>query len=300
MGDVIESTSPRGTDVPVGPDERGEGPGLGPRDGEVDPPSGAEAAPVRGVSPAEQLVRVADASPASRDLAARRSGPGAAEVLETTLDVWAADLPSELDPRLVMAREPYGPRAAAFRGLRHRVMAAAAQVLAVTSAEPHEGKTTCAVNLAMALAEGGGARVLLVEANFRTPALARMLGFVPPEGIAAQLAGHREAPEVPWAVVELAGSGVHVLAVDEQALRPLVLDHVAFGRAMASLRGAGYDFILVDTPSVLGGADVNLVADAVDGVLMTTLARRSSNRALRDAIAQLEPTPVLGVVLLDA
>ncbi len=229
-----------------------------------------------------------------------RSEPPGSPLPETPIDVWAAELPQQLDSRLVLAREPYGPRAAAFRSLRIRLAATDVRVVAVTSAGPGEGKTTCAVNLAMALAEGGGAKTLLVEANFRTPVLARMLGFKPPEGLVAQLDRHREAPRDPWSVVEIVGSRLHVIAVDDQATRPVVLDHVAFGLAMQRLRLAGYDFIVVDTPPVLGSADVNLVVDAVDGVLIATLAQRSTGRSLRQAIEQLDPAPILGAVLVDA
>src|SRR5262249_31102421 len=85
------------------------------------------------------------------------------------------------DPRLVMVRAPDSPAAAAFRVLRHRLIERdGLRTVLVTSPRVGEGKTTCAVNLALALCEAGRARVLLLEANFRRPAIARMLGFRPP------------------------------------------------------------------------------------------------------------------------
>ncbi|MEZ4366436.1 MAG: hypothetical protein R2939_09135 [Kofleriaceae bacterium] len=70
--------------------------------------------------------------------------------------------------------------------------------------------------------------------------------------------------------------------------RPL-LDAPAFAIAMDRLRLAGYDHIVVDTPPVLGGAEVNLIQDAVDGVVLALRARTSTARDLRRAVEQLSP-----------
>lgn len=240
--------------------------------------------------------------PAAVQVPRARSVPPTAQPLpQTPLDVWSSELPSDLDPRLVLLKEPYSPRAASFRALRHRLAGREERVIAVTSAMPREGKTTCAVNLALALAENGGAKVLLVEANVRTPELARLLGFAPPDGFAAQMTRHRESPRDPWAVVELSGTEarIHVLAIDEQSALPPVLDHVGFSIAIDRLRHAGYDFIVIDTPSVLETADVHLIVDAVDGVVVTALAKKSTGRALSRAIEQLAPATILGAVLIE-
>lgn len=219
--------------------------------------------------------------------------------------VWVAThkAPDDPDPRLILLREPDSPRAAAFRVLRHRLAERSdPRVIAVSSAEAGEGKTTCAANLAMALGECNRARVLLVEANRRAPALAALFGFLPPECFALQLRRHRERPLDQWSMVEVFSPALHVLAVKpgpENEDRPL-LDGVAFGVAMEMLRASNYDYIVVDTPPVLGSADVNLVEDHVDGVLLTTWARKSNSRALRRAAEQLAPAKILGLTLLDA
>ncbi|HEY7957201.1 MAG TPA: CpsD/CapB family tyrosine-protein kinase [Polyangia bacterium] len=219
--------------------------------------------------------------------------------------VWVAThkAPDDPDPRLILLREPDSARAAAFRVLRHRLAERSdPRVIAVTSAEAGEGKTTCAANLAMALGECNRARVLLVEANRRAPALAALFGFLPPECFALQLRRHRDRPLDQWSMVEVFSPALHVLAVKpgpENENRPL-LDGIAFGVAMEMLRASSYDYIVVDTPPVLGSADVNLVEDHVDGVLLTTWARKSNSRALRRAAEQLAPAKILGLTLLDA
>lgn len=217
--------------------------------------------------------------------------------------VWVATHKPQSDPdeRLILVREPDSARAASFRVLRHRLQERGdPRVIAVTSARPGEGKTTCAVNLAMALGECGRARVLLIEANLRTPALAPLFGFMPPECFTTQMARHKEKPLDAWSVVEVFSPSLHVLAIkpDQGGGKPL-LDGPAFAIAIEMLTQAGYDYLVIDTPPVLGAADVNLIEDSADGVLFTAWSRETPGRALRAAVEQLSQAKVLGLTLMD-
>jgi Mrp family chromosome partitioning ATPase len=210
-------------------------------------------------------------------------------------------LTGELDPRLVLLTETDSPRAASFRVLRHRLVENGnPRLIAVSSPDRGDGKTTAAANLALALAERGRARVLLVEANLRTPDLATVFGFLPPVCFARQLAAHRERPLDPWTVVDVGDTGLHVAAIHPETARGALVDGVALGVALAALPRAGYDYVVIDTPSVLGAADVNLVADYAHGVLLVSRSGKTTARALRRAVEQVAPSHLLGLMLLDA
>jgi capsular exopolysaccharide synthesis family protein len=201
-----------------------------------------------------------------------------------------------------MVAAPASKRAASFRSLRHRLERGGnPSVIAVTSPETGDGKTTVAANLALALAECGRARVLLIEGNFRSPCLSSLFNMRPPSDFALQVARHKSHPNDAWTVVEIKPTGLHVAAVDPapERRKPLV-DGPAFSFAVGTLKRAGYDYVVIDTPPVLGSADVNLVEDVADGVLLVARSRKSSARSVRKAVEQLEPTRLLGCVLLDA
>jgi len=208
-------------------------------------------------------------------------------------------LPPVADPRLVMLSAPDSRYAALYRVLRRRLIErVGGKCIMVTSAEAGAGKTTCALNLATAFAEGGRARVLLVEANLRAPGIARRLQVQPPVCFAAQLDEVRAGQDRLWTVGTLGSPWLHLLAIaPTTAARPL--GRSAFETALGQLRRVGYDFIVIDGPHILGNADAGLVEDLVDGVLVTTWGRRSKLGDVRAAIEQLTPQKLAGVALLE-
>ncbi len=208
--------------------------------------------------------------------------------------------PYEIDERLVLKREPDSARAANYRVLRHRLSERGdPRTLVITSAEPKAGKSTVAANLALALSECGRAKVLLVEANFRHPQLGALFGFFPSACFHTQLTAHKDRPLDPWTTVELYSPTLQAIAVSPSLKSQPFDDGPAFAQALVRLRLGGYDYLVIDTPSVLGSADVNLVVAEADGVLVVARARHTRSRELRRAVEQLTPCKILGVALLD-
>ena len=217
------------------------------------------------------------------------------------IDLTQHHLPDEPpDPRLAMVIDPDSERSASFRVLRHHLLELGRpQVIVVSSPQAGDGKTTTAANLALALAECGRAKTLLVETHVRRPQLTNIFKFVPPWCFAEQLAAHRHQPAMPWSLIDIPQLWLHVAAINPRIEQTQLLDGPAFAIAMERLRLAGYDHIVVDAPPVLGSADVNLMADAADSVVFALRARRSTTRDLRQAIDQLGSGKVIGTVLLQ-
>ncbi len=218
----------------------------------------------------------------------------------TQVEVHLLDFPDKLDPRLVMIREPTSLRADAFRALRQRLTTTGdPKVIVVSSPHDGDGKSTVAANLALAYREVvRGGRVLLVEANARRPSLATIFGFDPPTCFFDQLADHKDSPGAPWVAVEQIAP-LHVMAVDPSIKRPPTLDAVAFSLAMGKLTKAGYDYVVVDSSSIMESADVHLVLESVEGLLMSTRSGKTTQKAVKRALERLGPANVIGAVMLD-
>jgi Mrp family chromosome partitioning ATPase len=225
----------------------------------------------------------------------------AGKELHGIVRVHRPELAQRLDPRVVMLAAPDSTAAATFRQLRHRLEGIRrTRTVLVTSPKAREGKTTTAVNVALALGEGGRARVLLVEANFRAPELASLFGFEPPACISDQLQRHREDPTAPWDVVEAMVPWLHLLAVAPHNAGQPMLDALLLSICIDWLRNAGYDYVVVDCPGVLEGADVNLVEESVDGILIVLRAGNSRTAELRSAAGQVDRAKILGTVLVGS
>ena len=218
----------------------------------------------------------------------------------TSVTVHVVQLGEKIDSNIVLLSDAYSDRADAYRALRRKLASSGnPQVIAITSAGAGEGKTTCAINLALAMRETSRGKVLLIEANGRSPSLAKLLGFEMPECFCEQLLRRREDPRKPWVAVEPMPK-LHIMAVDPTIKRAPQLDPLVFSNGMERLKLAGYEYILLDTPPVLGTFEVNMIADNAEGVLFTAITMKSKRSQLRKAIEQIMPAPILGVMVLDS
>jgi len=200
---------------------------------------------------------------------------------------------------LPILTQPSSQAAASFRLLQYRVRHdCQARIVAVTSPEEGEGKTTCAINLAMALAEQSEGDVLLLEANLQKPAVSQRMGFVPPRCFGEQMHAGEDRALDGWQAVSAYFPNLHVLAVDPAVTKPRLLNRAALGAVMELLRPSHYESIVLDCPSALGSADMTIVADYVDGILLTSLVKHTRRSKLTRSAEVLAPATILGTVAM--
>jgi Mrp family chromosome partitioning ATPase len=249
-------------------------------------------------------VRTARPVPAILPTSTRSARPGVItatyQVIPARIDATPFALAKIADPHLPMLMDGSSQRAAAFRALRRRLAEQKdPHAILVTSAQDDEGKTTCATNLALALAESGRLGVLLVEANLRRPKLSSILGFKPTRCLRDQLAAHREQIDAPWLTTELRPTGLHVLAVAPDATGEESLHGPTFSASLARWRCA-FDYIVIDGPSILESCDASIIHDSVDAVVMVVRSGVSRNRTVKRALEQISADMVAGMVLMDS
>jgi Mrp family chromosome partitioning ATPase len=173
------------------------------------------------------------------------------------------------------------------------------RVVAVTAAADTEDSSLAAINLALSLAEGQRARVVLVDANLRSPSLSSLLGLEPTTGLTGQLRRRREGSDLPWELYELA-SNFFLLPCEAPAEHAAaILSSDEFSTLFGDLRLC-FDFVVVDTPAALSAADANTVQELVDGVILVCQSGRSTRGEVRRAIDRLSQDSLLGLVLTGA
>ena len=199
-------------------------------------------------------------------------------------------------PRLVTIDEPRSPAAEAYRTLRTNLLAACKsakmRTILVTGARQSEGKTTTAVNLAVALAQVGRS-VVLISADLRYPRVHALLGIGNEQGLGQVLLG---ALPLNAALVDTSIPNLRALpsgpasAVDEPA------ELLQSDRMFEVIRGCRQaDFVIVDGPPVEPVADSLVLADLVDGVLFVADAQDGTRGGVTRARHQLEQ--VGGIIL---
>jgi capsular exopolysaccharide synthesis family protein len=143
-----------------------------------------------------------------------------------------------------------------------------AHTILVTATRHGEGATRVALGLANALASERDNRVLLVEANLRSPSLAERMPVNGAAGLGDVFAG-RARPED--AVMQVGSTNLSILHAGAKAA---VVDCDALAAILARLRPQ-FDFIVVDAPPVNGYAEVPVLAPRMDGVILVVEADRT-------------------------
>lgn len=104
---------------------------------------------------------------------------------------------SVLDQELVVATDPFGESADAFRELRSQLLLGVLaedqprKALTVLSVDEGDGRTYFAANIAIALSQTGG-RTVLVDANLRAPRLHQLFDIQATSGLSSILSGRSE------------------------------------------------------------------------------------------------------------
>ena len=205
-----------------------------------------------------------------------------------------------MDPRLVaMAADSIA--AEQYRALRTRILhadnGAAVNVLLVTSPGRAEGKTMTASNLALTMAQDYQRRICLVDADLRHPQIQQLFGLPEGPGLSDVLAGRATLDQ---ALITIDEYQLTLLPAGLAPAHPAeLLGTTAMRRTLDTLRSR-FDRVVVDSPSAAPLADVGILTPLVDSVLLVVRSSITSKPAIHEAVASLDGSKLLGIVLNDA
>lgn len=194
-----------------------------------------------------------------------------------------------------------------FRIIKRQIIAAAdaaatpaGRRVLICSPHPGEGKTFCAINLAISLAAERDREVLLIDADFGKPSVMARLGLKAGEGFMDALADKHARIEdfvvgtdIPglWLLPagERSGSDSEYLASERTAE---VLDRLTLG--------APGRLLVFDSPPALAASPAAELAKHVGQAVLVARADCTSRVALEDAIDLLSGCPDIRLLLNDA
>ncbi len=188
----------------------------------------------------------------------------------------------------------------AFRSLRTSLVFTngtdGKRMIAVTSSQPLEGKTTTACNLAVALALGGS-RVMLIDADMRRPGLHRTLGLQNEVGLSHVLTGQARVRE---AVQRTSEANLYVMTAGRTPPNPSeLLSSARMQNLIANLKAGPFDWVIIDTPPVLAVTDAVIIAPYVSGLVFVVgaeMTRRAHAERAIQTIQSGKPN-IIGAVL---
>lgn len=185
----------------------------------------------------------------------------------------------------------------AYRSIRTSLMFAspdwAPKSILVTSSTPSEGKSTTAINLAIVLAQNN-ARVLLIDCDLRKPRLHKVFNVSSSPGLSDYIVGMHELNPLQTDIenLEFLPSG---------SLPPNPAEIIGSNKMDALLDKLNdvYDYIIVDSPPVLGLADAVILGTKIDATMMVVASSQTTKEAIQESVKRIRTarTNVIGAVL---
>lgn len=184
-----------------------------------------------------------------------------------------------------------------FAGTANRPIVPRGHRVLIASANPGEGKTFTAVNLALSLAVEADHDVLLIDADIAKPSVLEALGLENGPGLMDALAD----PHLPLAdcLIQTDIPGLKVMPAGTQHMHDTEL--LASARTEALLaqleQGAPGRIIILDSPPVLAASPAAVLAGHVGQLIMVVRADQTMESALRDAIGLMGACPHIQLLL---
>lgn len=170
------------------------------------------------------------------------------------------------------------------------------KVIALTSVQPGEGKSTTSVNLAISFARAGF-RTLLIDADTRNSVMSGTFKSNERyQGLTSFLSGNAELSDV---ICDTSIDNLMIIPAGQVPPNPTSLIQNDNFKAMIEIVRGLYDYVIIDTPPLGLVIDAAILAHHSDASLLVTKAGADKRRTITKVKEQLEQSGAvfLGVIL---
>lgn len=174
-------------------------------------------------------------------------------------------------------------------------------LVGVTSAQPSDGKSTIAVNLAYSLAELGK-KTLLIDADLRRASLHEKMGFERVPGLNELVTGNISNISASMRRYQSSSAGFDMIPSGEVPKNPSELLNSKLMSKLLETLSTAYDFIVIDLPPIGAVIDAVSVAQELDGMLVVIRENACPRGLLAECMQQLSyaNVKILGFVVNGA
>lgn len=207
---------------------------------------------------------------------------------------------SGIDAKIVAYYQPNSLIAEQYRNIRTYIGALNGgelfRTLLITSANQTEGKSLTCVNLAISMVEEKEKNVILVNTDFRQPAIEKLLNIKNEKGLSDFLKGEVALDSV------LFNSAIERLVVLPTGSIPSNPTELLASQKMKELIGElekRFNYIILDSPAIIPFADARILGPYTDGVLFVVQAGKTRREVVSRAMDEMSSVraKLLGVIL---
>lgn len=199
--------------------------------------------------------------------------------------------------RLVYLTDPEGLAVERYRLLRRRLetLHPDGGVVLMTSPSPGEGKTLTSINLAWSFAEIGNA-TCLVDLDFRSPGISRMLHYPFEEGGAQEVL--QDQAEIDEVIRQIGRHPLYILGIRKRIASPGYLFYSQSMQRMVSKLQAMFKWVLLDFAPVIPMADISEMIEHINGAILVVRTGKTVKDMLNPAVEAIG-SKLWGVVAND-
>lgn len=203
-------------------------------------------------------------------------------------------------PTNFLLEEPTSVQSEALRGIHTSVMLSQPghppRVILIASSLPGEGKTTVAINLAVALVRQG--RTCILDADLRRPSVGRAFKVETTAGLGEYLARSTSLDSILTPAPKV--QGLTIIAAGNTSSDSEKLSDINDVKALVGTLRDMYEFVVIDSPPILPYSEGRALARFVDGVVFVGRAGIVTREAMArsmELLREVHSAPVLEVVL---